>query len=276
MSYTVGAITIERINELDSWPLAAAEMFPAITPDLYPGEVLDLTIATYLVRTPGLTMLVDAGNGNHKHRPVLTDHDGFNTDYLARLSAVVDPGDVDVVVCTHLHPDHCGGLTRLVDDEWVPNFPNARHLVSGVELAWMQALRRSGVSEGPEADIARTYDDSVRPVLEAGLIEIVDVPADLGHGVTISQAAGHTSGHVVVELHQGDEFAIVSGDVVHHPLQFADLSLAQSGDADPAQAHRSRREVVEKLAVTGGLLLPSHFHPGRIARAGAGYSWLPL
>ena len=123
-------------------------MFPAAPRELFAGETLDFAIATYLVRTPDLTMLVDAGNGNDKHRPALTAHDGFSTDYLDRLATVIDPGDIDIVVCTHLHPDHCGGLTRLLDDRWTPNFPNARHLVPRQEPAWLQELRDSPIPDG--------------------------------------------------------------------------------------------------------------------------------
>ncbi|NNG38902.1 MBL fold metallo-hydrolase [Flexivirga sp. ID2601S] len=276
MTYSVGPVEVERVVELESWRFAPADMFPAVTPELYAGDSLDFTIATYVVRTPDLTMLVDAGNGNDKHRPVLTAHDGFHTDYLDRLATVVEPEDVDVVVCTHLHPDHCGGLTRLVDASWVPVFPRARHLVPREELAWLQSLVATADVDGPVADLARTYEDSVRPVLDAGLIDEVDLPVDLGHGVTVRAAPGHTAGHVVVELSHGDEFAVVCGDLLHHPFQMADLALAHSGDFDPDRAHQTRRQLVEKLADSGGLLLPCHFGPGHVTRTTAGFAWQPL
>jgi len=125
----LGRIHIERVAELDHWAFPAAELFPGIGPD-GPSEVV-LSITTHVIRTEELVVLVDAGNGNDKERPVLTSHHGFTTDYADRLAAVgVDPDDVDIVVLTHLHPDHCGGATRLVDGRWVPTFRRARHLVA--------------------------------------------------------------------------------------------------------------------------------------------------
>ncbi|MBO4238744.1 MULTISPECIES: MBL fold metallo-hydrolase [Pseudonocardia] len=266
-----GPVTVERITELDDWPFDVREMFPAHPSD---GPI-SLEIATHLVRTPDLTVLVDAGNGDGRQRPGLPAHHLLDAGYAARLATRVAPAEIDVVVCSHLHPDHCGGLTTA---DGRPAFPGARHLVSRAELAWLGAVHRSAPRSGVAEGLARTWEDSVAPVLDAGLVDPVDdgVDVDLGHGVRLRAAPGHTLGHLVVEIGPPDApDAVISGDVLHHPLQFGDLTLAQAGDADPTRAARTRADLCDRLARSGGLLLPSHFAPGRVRRIGRGFAHEP-
>jgi len=271
MTTAFGAIRIDRVAELDSWPFPTAEMFPA----LESCETIDLTITTHVLHSPDGVVLVDTGNGNDKERPTLRAHHRFATDYLDRLAAVgVTPEDVDIVVLTHLHPDHCGGSTRLVDGRWVPTFPRARHLVARAEYAWLEALHDQRPTGGVPADLASTFADSVLPVVEAGLLDLVDLPRTILDGIALHQAAGHTAGHLVVEVTGGGRTALVTGDVLHHPLQFGDLALAQSGDADPAAAARTRRALCERAAATGARLMPAHFggpEGGHVRRTGTSY-----
>ncbi|WP_224387623.1 MBL fold metallo-hydrolase [Pseudonocardia sp. ICBG1293] len=263
-----GPVTVERITELDDWPFDVRDLFPG-----HPGDGrISLTIATHLIRTPDLTVLVDAGNGDGRDRPGMPAHHMLDAGWAVRLAERVVPDDVDVVVCAHLHPDHCGGLTT---GDGRPAFPAARHLVSRADLDALRAVHRHGEPAG----LARTWEDSVAPVLAAGLVHPVDARedgVDLGHGVRLRSAPGHTPGHLVVEIGPpGGPEVVIGGDVLHHPLQFADLDLAQAGDADPARAARTRRDLCERLARSGGLLLPSHFAPGRVRQAGDGFAYTP-
>ncbi|WP_156096838.1 hypothetical protein [Amycolatopsis jejuensis] len=123
--------------------------------------------------------------------------------------------------------------------------------------------------------MARTFADSVLSVVEAGLAEFIDLPYPVAHGITLRAFPGHTVGHLIAEITSGGQHAIVSGDVLHHPLQFADLSLAQSGDADPAAAAESRRKLCEMAVARDALVLPAHFPAGRISRAGRGFRFIP-
>ncbi len=270
-TYAFGPVTVERITELDDWPFGVREMFPAHAGD----GAISLVIATHLVRTPARTVLVDVGNGDGRHRPGLPAHHLLDAGYAARLAARVAPEEIDVVVCSHLHPDHCGGLSGA---DGRPAFPGARHLVSRAELEWLGAVHRSAPRSGVAEGLARTGEDSVAPVLDAGLVEPLDdgVDVDLGHGVRLRAAPGHTPGHLVVEIGPpGAPEAVISGDVLHHSLQFDDLTLAQAGDADPVRAARTRADLCERLAHSGGLLLPSHFAPGRIRRTDDGFAHEP-
>lgn len=279
MTITLGQLRIDRVTELDHWPFAPADLFPAITPGHLgdnAGE-LDLSITTHLVRTPDLTLLIDAGNGNGKQRPTLRAHHLFDTPYLDRLTATgIHLEDVDVVVATHLHPDHCGGFTRRVDGEWIPAFPRARYLVAREEYAWLDRLHAQRPEDGVDADLARTFADSVLPVVEAGQLDIVDLPHPVADGITLRALHGHTAGHLIAELSSGGQHALVTGDVLHHPLQFTDLTLAQGGDANPATAADSRRVLCELALERNAIVLPAHFGGavgGRIVRATDGYEF---
>lgn len=279
MTITLGPIRIERVTELDHWPFPPAALFPAVTPrHLCCGDGdLDLSITTHVVRTPDAVVLVDSGNGNAKQRPTLPPHHMFATDYLDRLAATgIHPEDVDVVVSTHLHPDHCGGNTRLVDEKWVPTFPRARYLFSRTEYAWLESVHAAAPVEGPGAALAATFADSVLPIVDAGLADLVDVPGTVVEGVELVALPGHTAGHLVAEITGGGATALVTGDVLHHPLQFTDLTLAQAGDADPHLAARSRRTLCDRAADAGAVVLPAHFggpDGGRITRAGGGFRY---
>ncbi|GAA1026427.1 MULTISPECIES: MBL fold metallo-hydrolase [Amycolatopsis] len=278
MTITLGQLRIDPVAELDHWPFAPADLFPAVTPE-HLGEHrgdLDLSITTYLVRTPDQTVLLDAGNGNAKERPVLLAHHHFDAPYLDRLAAAgVVPEDVDVVVATHLHPDHCGGFTTLVDGSWDPTFPRARYLIPSEEYAWLQQVHASAPDGGVAGDLARTFEDSVLPVVEAGLVELIDLPYEVADGITLRALPGHTTGHLIAELSSGDQHALVSGDVLHHPFQFANLTLAQGGDADPVAAAESRRTLCELAVEREALLLPAHFPIGRITQDGDGFRYRP-
>ncbi|MBO9520633.1 MAG: MBL fold metallo-hydrolase [Nocardioidaceae bacterium] len=289
-SYPVGSVTVTAIKELERWRFPSNHLYPDLTEeafqlacDTWGEEVTDrdshelmLDITCYLVEAPGRTILVDAGNGNDKCRPVMTAHHMFETDFLDRLAAAgVKPDAVDLVVSTHLHQDHCGWNTQLVDGAWQVTFPNAEHLFSARELAHVASYGR-GAAEGTlEHDFFRTYEDTVEPVLLAGLGRTFEDRALLyDDGVTTVAAevvGGHTPGHLVVTIESAAGRAVISGDVIHHPLQLADLDLPQVGDVDPARAAAVRTELVRGCRERNTLLFTAHFpRPCRLAGDGSG------
>ena len=93
------------------------------------------SVHCYVVRSPRHTVLIDTCVGNDKQRPSTRAWNGLDTDFLDRLRDIgVTPADVDYVLCTHLHVDHVGWNTRLLDGRWVPTFPNARYLFHQTEF----------------------------------------------------------------------------------------------------------------------------------------------
>ncbi|GAA2988833.1 MBL fold metallo-hydrolase [Streptosporangium longisporum] len=293
----LGEVTISRVTEVERWPFRPEELFPAITGEIVEraarelgprfvdpdtGELI-LSITCHIVRAAGTVIVVDSGNGNFKHRPALLAHHRFDTPYLERLTeAGVDPGEVDVVVSTHLHPDHCGWNTRLLQGRWTPTFPNATYLFDRGEFEWLRALFHDDPDDPVAADLARTFADSVEPVVRAEQAVLVGqdhvIVDEGGTRVSLRGMPGHTGGHLVVDVRGGGRHALLSGDVIHHPLQLAVPDLAQGGDQDPARAARTRRALMEECAAGGTLVLPAHFPgpPGRIVRDGGRFSFDPL
>jgi glyoxylase-like metal-dependent hydrolase (beta-lactamase superfamily II) len=183
------------------------------------------------------------------------------------LAAGFDPASVDAVVHTHLHADHIGWDTTLHDGAWVPTFPNAAYLYTQAELDWL--------TDGPHVDDddRAIHADSVAPVIDAGLSRIVALDEDLGGGLRLRPAAGHTPGHTVLWVGTGDTQAVLAGDAIHHQLQCAHPDIAFVSDADSDEAQATRVALLEETAATGALLVPAHFPTapvGRLAPADGG------
>ncbi|GAA3845086.1 MULTISPECIES: MBL fold metallo-hydrolase [Amycolatopsis] len=281
----VGDITVQRVDEVLLPPETGPWLLPGATPDVVnrhdwlrpdfaDGDVLRLASHSFAVTAGGLRILVDTGIGDGKQRANPAWHD-LRTGYLDRLTAAgFAPESVDLVVLTHLHTDHVGWNTRLVDGEWVPTFPRARYLTSRAERDFWS---------GYDMDEPRRqmFRDSVEPVADAGLLDLVDVPdggVEVAPGVRLVPTPGHTPGHVAVRLTSGNSSAVITGDCVHHPVQLAHPGITSCVDIDPALAESTRRSLLASLADSGTLLLGTHFPPptgGRVVTANGGLKILP-
>jgi len=168
------------------------------------------------------------------------------------------------VLCTHLHVDHVGWNTMRVDGRWVPTFPNARYLFGRSEWEhWSREL------PGPDRD---ARDDSVRPVLDSGLADLVATNHRITGEVSLQPTPGHTPGHVSVCIASRGEAAVITGDLMHHPVQCAEPDWANRFDVDPHAARRTRRAFLERCSNRPVLVLGTHFATptgGHIVRDGA-------
>jgi glyoxylase-like metal-dependent hydrolase (beta-lactamase superfamily II) len=146
-------------------------------------------------------------------------------------------------------------LTQLTPDEsWVPTFPTVRHVLVDRELDyWLSA------PTGPSADAHRAIEDSVRPVLAAGLVDRVAPAERIAPGVSLLPSHGHTPGHTSVLIESGGESMLVTGDAIHHPVQLAHPDWGSTSDFDGRQATFARRDLLERCVTNGTLLLGSHF-----------------
>ncbi|MBB5119374.1 beta-lactamase [Streptomyces eurocidicus] len=285
--WTVGDITVHRVDEIPLPPATGPWLLPAATADVVGGHdwlrpdfadpegVLRIDSHSFALVVDGLRVLVDTGVGNGKTRANPAWH-GLRTDYLARLAdAGFTPGNVDLVVLTHLHADHVGWNTREVDGVWVPTFPNARYLTARAEYDFWAAYDMDEARRG-------MFLDSVVPVVEAGLLDLVDVPeegVDVAAGLRLVPAPGHTPGQVAVQLRSAGAVALITGDSVHHPVQLARPGIGSCVDIDPARAEATRRALLARLAGTGGLVLGTHFPAptaGRVVAEGDGYRLEPV
>lgn len=153
----------------------------------------------------------------------------------------------------------------------MPTFPNATHLIPKLEWEyWQDHLR-------PDRD-GDYLSDSIRPVEAAGLIELVATDHAVTDTVRLEPTPGHCPDYVSVRIESGGQSAVITGDVLHHPIQCAEPDWTCVFDEDPAEATRTRRRFLATLADTDTLVLGTHFAVptgGRITRAGDTWRFVP-
>jgi len=233
------------------------------------GGNVSLRVQAFVIEIDDLVVVIDPCVGNGKVRSLPFWHDQ-SWPFLERLaSAGISPDDVDLVIHTHLHADHVGWDTHREGEAWVPTFHRARHLYTAADLEF---ARTSGM------DGEDVFGDSIAPILDAGLADIVDVHADLGHGLVLESSPGHTPGHVSLWVESDGEQALITGDFLHHPVQFAEPDWAEIADFDVEVARATRRRMIGRAAETGALVLGTHFAgrpAGRVTVAGDRWRFLP-
>jgi glyoxylase-like metal-dependent hydrolase (beta-lactamase superfamily II) len=280
LNWTIGAVKVTRVVETEM-PVAYHEKYPflpgarpealAEIPWLYPhfvtpDGVLLLSIHALLVEAPGLRLVVDTCVGNDKPRR-MNRNEALSTPFLSRLEEAGWTRDgVDVVVCTHLHVDHVGWNTMLVDGAWVPTFPKARYLIGRTEHAHWRA-------EGDEEQQA-ILGDSVQPIFDAGLADLVESDHRLSPEVRLTPTPGHTPGHVSVVIESEGQSAIITGDLMHHPCQMARPDWCPGVDVDKAMSEATRRGFLNDVADKQVLVIGTHFAgptAGHVTRDGAAW-----
>ena len=266
-----GPFAAHRIVEMQSAFLAADTLFPSASleeiratdasrdPALFDRErnFLVMSFHSIVVRAPAGTILVDSCIGNDKPRPNIPHWHQRKGPYLDDLAAVgLAPEDIDIVMCTHLHADHVGWNTRLRNGEWVPTFPNARYLFARTEIEhWQEVLANSP----PDEINHSSWADSVAPVLDSGQATLVSTNEQVGEGVALMPAPGHTPGNVIVRLEDRAERAYLTGDVIHHPIQVERPEWSSCFCWDPLESAETRRKTLETVARDRAWLLPAHF-----------------
>jgi glyoxylase-like metal-dependent hydrolase (beta-lactamase superfamily II) len=283
LTFTAGDLTIHRIIEQETTFLPALEFLPTLTPEvlaenrawmqaakaLDERDVLILCFQSYVVKTPHHTILIDSCIGNDKPRPQRPKWNMKTDDtYMRGLAAAgISVGDIDYVMCTHLHVDHVGWNTRLENGRWVPTFPKARYVFAKTEFDyWIETHAKTPVP---------AIGDSVMPIVEAKRHEVVGNEAAIGDHVRILPTPGHTPGHSAFRLGRGKDNAVFSGDLVHSPLQALYPEMSMKFDVDPAAAAKTRRSFLERYCDTDTLCCTAHFPSpsvGRIKRKGNGFS----
>lgn len=204
-----------------------------------------------LVRTPRALILVDACLGNDKHRPFVPEWHMRSGPFIDDMASVgVSVEQIDYVLCTHLHADHVGWNTQLVDGRWVPTFPNATYLFGREECEFWE--------DDQEAN-HRSWEDSVQPVFEAKQGKIVDSNHEIEPGVSLVPAFGHSPGHIMLKLDDGKTTAYVIGDVIHHPVQVEHPAWSSQFCWDADKASAMRTNILEQVVDTDQWLIPAHF-----------------
>jgi glyoxylase-like metal-dependent hydrolase (beta-lactamase superfamily II) len=271
---------VHRIVEIVAPFKPALEFLPALTPALLdenrswlqphslgPGDIFNLCYQSYIVRTPQHTILVNSGLGNDKLRTRPEWHMKSDDHWMRGLAAVgLTVEDIDYVMCTHLQLDHVGWNTRLINGEWEPTFPNARYIFGQRVFAATEAAHEQAQSQ--------VYLDSLLPIVRAGKADLVADDYRLGDYVRAMPLPGHTEGQLAFCFGKTRDDVIVTGDLLHLPLQLRYPELSFVNDKDPVLAATTRRAFLERYCNTPTLLCTSHIPlqaVGRITRWGDGY-----
>lgn len=209
---------------------------------------LRVAIQALLVESEGKRIVVDTCLGNNRELPEPVA--GLHTSFLEEADAIgFGREQVDYVLCTHLHTDHVGWNTMLVDGSWVPTWSRAQYIFSRAEFEFWQE------NSHPYVEMR----DTVTPIVDAGLHELVDSDHALTGEVRLVPTPGHTPGHVSVSIDSRGERAMISGDIVHHPVQLVFPEWASAPDWDPAVALATRGSAIDELRNSRTLLIGTHF-----------------
>ena len=262
----VGDIVIKRIIESERPDFDAAQFFPEIAADQWApyrqrlagwametaSNALIFPMQSFLLRTRHHTIVVDTCVGDHKQRARPTWNMTSSGTYLKRLAETgVRPEDVDYVMCTHMHPDHVGWNTRLENGRWVPTFPKARYVMSEKEWTYWSAFHKGT----PQNQIA----DSVIPIVESGHAQMVKNDFAIDEDVWFESTPGHTPDHVSVRIASKGAQAVITGDLIHSPVQCLETEWVPRPDFDPPQAAATRRAFLERYCERDVLVCASHF-----------------
>ncbi|MCC6433654.1 MAG: MBL fold metallo-hydrolase [Acidimicrobiales bacterium] len=212
-----------------------------------------LSIHSLIVQTGRHTVLIDTCLGNDKESagfPQWNHRRGTFLEDLARAGC--PPESIDYVFCTHMHIDHTGWNTSLVDGRWVPTFPNARYLFNRKE--W------EGIKDLPGVHEQAVLRQNLLPIVEAEQVQWVDGEWEIDDVVRLLPTPGHTPGHCSVAVSSGAGRAVITGDMMIHPVQIAEPQWQQAADADKALAAATRTAFVQEHCDTDVLVLGTHFN----------------
>jgi glyoxylase-like metal-dependent hydrolase (beta-lactamase superfamily II) len=288
MPITLDDTTIHPIIEQEGPFFDVMGFFPALTKEVFdankswlqphfiaPSGGVMLCIQSFLIKTPHHNILVDTCVGNHKERPTRPFWHKMNSDRfekgLAALGLAVD--DIDYVMCTHLHTDHVGWNTRLDNGRWVPTFPKAKYIMAERELAhWTQR-------EKDDPSTCPWITDSVLPIIAAKRAQIVKSDYAFNERLQFIPTPGHTIDHFSVLVGRTGHDCLITGDMIHSPLQGKYPHFGMMSDYDSAQAGQTRHAVFDRFCESATLMCPSHFpspSTSRVGRWGDGYKFVPI
>ncbi|MFG3019788.1 MBL fold metallo-hydrolase [Streptomyces sp. NPDC048254] len=291
----LGDVTVARVEEMHGpVGMTPGQFFPGWTDEAWrenrgwlvpdhlgaEDDIVQVAFQTWALRSEGRTILVDTGIGNDKPRPAVDAWDHLSLGYLENLAkAGIQPDDVDLVINTHLHVDHVGWNTRLVDGQWVPTFPNATYLMPRLDFEHFDPAKNPNIAGGVNEN---AFEDSIEPVRAAGQVRLWESEHIVDGNLRLLAAPGHTPGASVLVLSSGGDKALLAGDLMHSPLQVAHPEHSSCFCEDPTTARATRRDLLGWAADNTALVLPAHFS-GRtaleVARNGGGFeikNWGPF
>jgi len=265
MKWKIGDISVTLVREVEQQvDLHLQGMLPGADPVVFEANAdwlkphfldddgnMTVSVHSFVLESRDKTIIIDTCLGNDREIPGYDDVSNLQTSFLSDLEdAGFPPESVDIVVCTHLHFDHVGWNTRLVNGEWVPTFINAQYLFGKADYEFWHAGDKGA---------ALTFDEAVTPMFEAGLAELVGTDHQITDEVWLEPTPGHTPGHVSVRISSKGEDAVITGDVLHHPVQFVAPEWLMIADSDSKQAAATRIEFRSRYGDKPVLIFGTHF-----------------
>ncbi len=262
--YNVGGVPIRVLSDGQSWQDAGAVhglvprvMWERVTTGLNAQHQIPLGLNCLLLESDGKTVLIETGQGDKdfaqlRERGGVVGH-GKLLDALAGQG--VAPGDVDIVINTHLHNDHCGWNTRRIDGALRPSFPNARYVIQAGE--W-------DVATHPNERTRATYlADNLLPLREAGQLDLIEGETAVTSQITVIEAPGHTADHAAVLIRDGGETAIYIGDIAQHRVQLERVAWISAFDVLPLVSLETKKRLIREAIAGNHLVLSVHTpYPG--------------
>ena len=273
---TVGNVDIVAV--LDMVPPAREPnmMFPTTSSqdwdsyqDCLEEGQLQLYYLHFFLRSQGKVIMVDTGMGPGPH----PDRGNRTGDLVNQLkSRGVETVDVDVVAHTHLHGDHVGWNVDYSGSQPAPTFPKARYLVP--RLDWEHFTKPDVIGSAPQVT------NSVMPLEEMGVMDLVDSEYDITDEVKTLSAPGHTPGHMVIVITSQGEKAMVVGDLLHSKAQVARPDWTAGVDTDKEASRSNRERILDDAEAEGFVIAAGHFHPddhiGKVVRLDGRRYWQVL
>ena len=266
-SWTIGDVTVSRIVEVWDFQDNMSMTMPDATPEeviamewLHPHYATPdgkqrMNFQGFVVQAPGRVIVVDSciGAGRERDFDVFCDlPEGFIED-LESLGITRE--EVDTVFCTHLHFDHVGWNTYKDPEtgEYKPTFPNARYLFGKTEFEAWKDIRKDG--HHSETHMIECVD----PIVEAGMADFIDTDHRISPEICCEPSHGHTPGHIHVCIESNGERAVITGDLMHHPMQCAMPHREATFDMDKESGRQTRMGFVDKYKDTDVLVIGAHF-----------------
>ena len=260
-SRRIGRFEVIAIVDADMPDEPVADAFPGLRADdleaakaEFPGVYTDdgrwrLRVRAWVIRHETGALLLDTGlGGSASPARAWTTETGALREELETLGIVT--ADIDTVAITHVHDDHIGGC---VDDSGTPICPNARYVIQRADVEWLRAHARDG-------EYGASAWRPIGAIEDQGALDAVDGEHALARGLTLRHAPGHTPGHQVLIVADGDDRMLLSGDAWNHPLQIAQPDGASGSDDEPVAAAASRRALLADLRDhPGTVVAPTHF-----------------
>ncbi len=247
-------------------------MWEPYVPDIDEKYRLEVGLNSLVVRGGGKTVLIDTGCGSKVRRApgaMGIERTGELPGNLAREGIAAE--DVDIVLNTHLHFDHCGGNTVVDEGKVKPAFPRARYILQKGE--WEAATHPNERTRG-------TYlAENIEPLADAKQVELVEGAAEIVPGLRMVPAPGHTDDHVVFEIESGGDYALYSGELSQHPVQLERLAWISAFDIVPLVSLETKRRFVEKAIEKNATIVSVHHdYPGigRIAAKDGKRKWVEI